>query len=339
MDEKRAALIIGIDHYKQPQMELLGCVKDACDLARKLKRNEDQGANFDLNVMTSLDRPHGITTDAVESAITDLFNIEAKTLLFYFAGHSFFCEKEEKGYFVTQDADKRNKGVSFDFLLHLANKAYPKVSSVTILIDSCNSGAFGDAGGALNDTVPATIGTGVSILMASDRCQKALEDGFDGGFFSRVVIDGLNGSAADIRGNVTPASLYSHADQLLSLWEQRPIFKANVKSFIPLRKCKPKLSLEQLNALPDFFPDAHEEFKLNPTFEPDRKNIPEQYRHLPVNPENVRKFKILQACNRQGLVVPVDEEHMFDAAINSKTCKLTELGKHYRLLAQKGRLK
>jgi len=37
-----------------------------------------------------------------------------------------------------------------------------------------------------------------------------------------------------------------------------------------------------------------------------------------------------------GLVVPVSEEHMYYAAINSKSCRLTALGGHYwRLVNQK----
>ena len=49
-------------------------------------------------------------------------------------------------------------------------------------------------------------------------------------------------------------------------------------------------------------------------------------------------FKELQICNRHGLVVPVDAEHMYYAAINSTSCKLTALGAHYRKLAAMSRI-
>jgi hypothetical protein len=53
-----------------------------------------------------------------------------------------------------------------------------------------------------------------------------------------------------------------------------------------------------------------------------------------VDPVKITIFKELQACNRQGLVVPVEAEHMYNAAIESKACKLmTALGAHYRKLA------
>ena len=47
------------------------------------------------------------------------------------------------------------------------------------------------------------------------------------------------------------------------------------------------------------------------------------------------KFKILQKYNRINLVVPVDAEHMYFAAMNSKSCKLTILGEHYWKLVNK----
>jgi len=38
------------------------------------------------------------------------------------------------------------------------------------------------------------------------------------------------------------------------------------------------------------------------------------------------------------LVVPVGEDHMYYAAINSKSCKLTILGEHYWKLVKKNRI-
>lgn len=46
---------------------------------------------------------------------------------------------------------------------------------------------------------------------------------------------GLKGGAADIGGNITPASLYSFVDQSLGAWQQRPVFKTNISRFLPLR--------------------------------------------------------------------------------------------------------
>jgi hypothetical protein len=49
-------------------------------------------------------------------------------------------------------------------------------------------------------------------------------------------------------------------------------------------------------------------------------------------------FRELQNCNRVGLVEPVEGSDMYWAAINSKGCQLTPLGKHYRMLAVHSRI-
>ena len=52
--------------------------------------------------------------------------------------------------------------------------------------------------------------------------------------------------------------------------------------------------------------------------------------------ENVLVFKDLQKLQSVGLVVPVDSEYMYFAAMESKACRLTALGNHYwRLVKDK----
>ena len=48
------------------------------------------------------------------------------------------------------------------------------------------------------------------------------------------------------------------------------------------------------------------------------------------NPSNTAIFSILQKFNRVNLLVPVNAPHMYHAAMESKSCKLTVLGEHYR---------
>ena len=183
----------------------------------------------------------------------------------------------------------------------------------------------------------SVIGSGVTILTACHREGTAGESNSHG-LFTGILLDGLTGSSADICGRITPASVYSHIDQTLGPWEQRPIYKANVQTFVTLRQVSPKIPLDVLRRLPEYFEDATCILNLDPSFEPDRENIPQQFKDIPVNVENARIFKELQMCNRHGLVMPVGAEHMYYAAINSMGCKLTALGAHYRKLAEMRRL-
>ncbi len=54
--------------------------------------------------------------------------------------------------------------------------------------------------------------------------------------------------------------------------------------------------------------------------------------------ENTRVFAILQKYNRLNLLKPVDAPHMWHAAMQNKSCKLTALGEHYRRLAERNRI-
>ncbi len=53
---------------------------------------------------------------------------------------------------------------------------------------------------------------------------------------------------------------------------------------------------------------------------------------------NVAIFKDLQKMEGAQLAVPVGEEHMYYAAINSKACRLTALGFQYWRLASEKKL-
>jgi hypothetical protein len=137
---------------------------------------------------------------------------------------------------------------------------------------------------------------------------------------------------------MSEAALYTLVDQTLGPWGgQRPIYKANVQTFVTLRQVQPKIPKEFLRQLPLLFPDETSELKLDPSYEPARDNVPPDIMEIPVNEEHVAIFKGLQACNRHGLVVPVGAEHMYYAAIESKSCRLTAIGAHYRKLAEQKR--
>ena len=84
------------------------------------------------------------------------------------------------------------------------------------------------------------------------------------------------------------------------------------------------------------YPKAGFEFELDPSFEPEMKGrdpgMPDP------DPRNTEVFAILQQYNRLNLLVPSNAPHMWSAAMESKSCRLTALGEHYRRLVAKGRL-
>jgi hypothetical protein len=323
----RKALVVGIDDYKAAPLH--GCVNDALAIGGVLETNGDGSPNFSAVLLTSDSK--NISCAVLGEAIADLFKGDADTALLFFAGHGIINPATNAGYIVTQDGHKGAWGVSLSDILAQANAAYPRIKSTVIILDSCQSGYAGEIQ-ALGTTNLSAIATGVTILTACHREGTAGEIGGHG-LFTSLLLEGLRGTSADVCGRITPASVYSLIDQTLGPWEQRPIYKANVQSFVTLRTVAPKIPLETLRHLPIYFPNVTDTFALDPSFEPDRENVPQALRHIPANSDNARVFKELQACNRHGLVAPVDAEHMYYAAINSTGCKLTALGAHYRKLA------
>jgi len=322
----KKALVIGIDDYAK--VPLSGCVNDATAVGQLLGTNGDGAPNFSVRVVTSNDA--AVTSEVLSQAVSELFKGEADTAVLYFAGHGIINPDTNAGYIVSQDGRMGAWGLALSEILGLANGAHPRIKSTVIILDCCHSGYAGEVAG-LPATNVSIISTGVTILTATHREGLAAE-GQRHGVFTDILLDGLGGGCSDIRGNITPAALYSHVDQTLGPWEQRPIYKANVQTFVTLRQVAPKVPLDVLRRLPVYFPDSASVYRLDPSFEEDRSNAAD-LANTPINPDNVRVFKELQRCNRHGLVVPVDAEHMYYAAINSTGCRLTAIGAHYRNLA------
>ena len=309
----RKALIVGIDHYDEdPISNLNGCVNDAYAVKSVLDRHSDGTVNFGVNLMTASGEDSSIARRELKEQIVELFKDDSTVALFYFAGHGYI--ESYGGYLITSDCKDGDDGFPMNDLLKIANDSPAK--NRVIILDCCHSGI---AGTPDIDDKKAILKEGVTILTASSASQYAAEKD-NSGVFTNLLIDALSGSAANLVGEVTPGSVYAHIDQSLGPWEQRPIFKTNVKNFITLRTVQPPISLSDLKRITELFKEKGVEFALDPSYEPDSDN--------PIE-ENNEKFAILQKLTRLNLVVPVGEEHMYYAAMNSKSCKLTILGEHY----------
>lgn len=312
----RKALIVGIDNYLS--LPLNGCVNDANAIANTLETNGDGSPNFSVKLITS--PSVDVTRSSLKEAIEQLFSGESDMVLLYFSGHGFI--KSTGGYLVTMDAKRYDEGVSMDEILSLANQS--KAKNKVIILDCCYSGALGSPSIAGNNL--AQLSEGLSVLTASRDSESAME--VDGsGVFTSLVVDALKGGAADLRGNITPGSLYAYVDEALGAWDQRPIFKTNVSSFAPLRNIPPKIPSEVMRKLTTYFETPESEHRLDPSYEDTEDAAIE---------ENVKIFKHLQKFQSVGLVVPVGEDFMYFAAMNSKSCRLTALGYQYwRLVNEK----
>ncbi|KAA2223897.1 caspase family protein [Chryseobacterium sediminis] len=320
----KKALVIGINNY--PTAPLRGAVNDAKVISKLLKINGNDSTNFE--VLSAYDIP---TRSQLLNQIVDFFNVSCDMALLYFAGHGYV--NELGGFIVTPDHKKYDEGIAMHDILNLANGA--NIRNKIIILDCCKSGHFGNS--TVNGSV-MEIKTGTTILTASREDEPAKE--INGhGVFTNLVIEGLKGGAADIRGHISPGGLYAYIDQALGAHEQRPVFKTNVTEFVELRNVVPQVPLKILRRLTKYFDSPSENFKLDPSFEDtNTHDIPHNVIEPHADKKNVSIFKDLQKLESVGLIVPVDEEHMYYAAMRSKACRLTSLGHHYWRLVNEGRI-
>lgn len=321
----RKALIIGINDY--PSAPLKGCINDASAFGGIIETNGDGSPNFDVRLITDVP-----TKAELKGYIRDLFRGDADTSLFYFSGHGYL--DDIGGYLVTPDFTANDEGVSMDEILSLANNS--KAKNRMIILDCCHSGSFGSPKNASNKSTH--IAEGVSILTASKDDEAAME--INGhGVFTNLLLDALQGGASDLRGHITPGSIYAYIDQALGPWDQRPVFKTNITRFTSLRTVIPQVPIEILRSLVEYFPSPTSQFALDPSFEITNSTKTEHKVIEPYsNEQNVQKFKALQRLESVGLIIPVGEQHMYFAAMNSKSCKLTALGYHYWRLVKDKRI-
>lgn len=148
-----------------------------------------------------------------------------------------------------------------------------RAKEVVILLDCCFSGNLGNP--PMVNNAKASLREGISILTAGRGDQPSVETG-GGGLFTSLVVDALEGGAADLLGNVSAPAIYSYVEAALGAWG----------------------------------PSA----------------------------KNVSTFQELQSLSRVHLVTPVGTTHMYNAAMQSKACRLTPTGLYYWRLAKDHRI-
>jgi hypothetical protein len=318
----KRALLVGIDHYYHTQ-NLAGCVNDVRALHPLLARNEDNTRNLDCKLLVSTVESEGITRDQLLEQIRALLTPGADFALLYFAGHGMAVNGDVS--LATSDGRNNTPGVRFGEVLDQLKRS--PVQEVVILLDCCFSGGAGTIP-VVTDTA-SLLRNGLSVLTASRSEQESMETAAGRGLFSTYLEGALNGGAADVLGHITVAGLYAYLSESFGAWEQRPTFKANIDRLHDLRQCNPVVPLTTLLALPRWFPTAEYQFPLDPSYEPDAP---------PSDHERESIFEQLQICRAAKLVEPVGTSHMYYAAMQSRSCRLTPLGKHYRDMAKADRI-
>lgn len=333
----KIALVVGVNFYTKYN-QLSGCINDANDIANLLSTHENGDKNFEVKKICVSDKFSAIDSNTLLKEVKSIFdNNHNDTALFYFSGHGGIT-KDKGGFIAASTTENISTGVSLAELIEIINDSH--VKNKIIIIDACHSGEMGNH--PLLDCNASLIGEGVTILTASSKEQYAMEDDLGPynrhGVFTKLLLSALEGGASNILGQITPGSIYAHIDKAIGNFGQRPIFKTNTNRFIEIRNVRPRININEIRELPKIFSDEDTIFTLDQSYESD-SNVPKAYSNKkPCNEQNHKKFKILQNLNRVDLVIPIDAEHMYYAAMDEKACKLTPIGKFYFELAKNKKL-
>lgn len=324
-------------NYRDSQ-KLNGCISDAKKIEKLLKYESDGEKNFDVRLIT--DENNQITTRTLKKEIENLFKENSDnmdTILFYFSGHGYL--NQYGGYIVTSDSKTYDEGVPMSYIMTVLT--HSKAKNKVIILDCCYSGNFGSKPNELDNK--EELPHGVTILTASKAGELSYEDK-NGGIFTELLCFALEGEAKNIFGEVTAAQIYSYIDSSLGSFDQRPLFKTNISKSVVLRKVESAISKKDLRRLNEFFEEIDSKYKLDPEHEPNiNKDVKlDEFPNIPkdIKPDlkKVEKFELLQRLNREGLVKPEKEKHMFYAAMKSDSCILTPIGRHYWRLCVNDRI-
>jgi len=199
------ALVIGINEYKNPKLQLNYAVADATLFADTLKK----GASplFDKVEVKRLSLKEETTRENIMKELKAMQSLNPDDLfVLYVASHGTVDDGEY--FLITSNVGStRTERLKTDAIGQTVFKELigniPATKKL-IIIDTCNAGALGDAiqvailtRGMSEDTAMKILSraVGSTILSASTSIQEALE-GYQGhGLFTYVLVEGLKGKA------------------------------------------------------------------------------------------------------------------------------------------------
>lgn len=238
MAETRRAVVIGINDYGDPKINLSGAVNDAREIYHILKDNGEFTIDEEKHFLTD----QQATCVNIRAAISDLFwktDEKCDVALFYFAGHGR-RDHLDYGYLLPQDADYTApfvKGIKIQDLKDLFLRSKLRTTGIMIL-DCCYSGiATQTRGGpealsgdpiAKKDLesfheelrLPAAA-QGRFILASADANKTAREvvrkhafgeEEHPHGLYSFHLIEGLMGAPKNEYGRVSLGALVKHLE-------------------------------------------------------------------------------------------------------------------------------
>lgn len=316
------ALVVGVDRY--PDSPLNSCVNDARAIGSLLERDATDGdpRHYDVRLIVG-EGPEveDLTRDGLRAHLAlAVDKAAARDFVFYFSGHGRRTSYGPE--IVTQDLS----GIGMEEVIGLIERS--KVKQAIIILDCCFSGGFGNSlllQGAASGSVWAGFERAIVrenfAILAASGAEEGASAGDELSPFTELIVEGLNGAAADVVGEIHAPALFEYAAPVFKADEQGPVFKGHYNSLSPLRKVPPEAPLGVVRTLKSIFPTGTDEIRLDPEDAQGEET------------EGQKRYAKLRKLRRYGVVDVVGEDRdLAELAAASGSVRLTPRGIRYRRL-------
>ena len=202
---------VGVSDYASQDLQNLKyAAKDAQQFAQAAKNSAgDLYREVKPQVITN----KSATKQNVEQSLAQLARDvqQDDIVMLFFSGHG--VREGEDTYFMTTDgiaADPAPTSVDFGYIKKRLNAMVSKGCKVVLFMDACHSGAMLTKSGTkdLSMTLPGMIG-----FYSSTRLEESAEsDQLGNGAFTKALLDGISGKAANSKGEITTTGLRNYIE-------------------------------------------------------------------------------------------------------------------------------
>lgn len=232
-------LAVGVSDYTQADLKLQNAAKDATDFVNTIKGLGLQ--QYDRLASATLLTDAEATDRNIKRNLSQLVNKvnQGDVIMLFFSGHG--AKEGGDTYFLSVNAESNDlfsSSVNFDDIKTAARRMKDKKCRIIIFMDACHSGSlYGQKSTVENYALsePGIIG-----FYSSTENQKSNEsEKWKNGIFTKALLEGLKGAAADTEGNITLDLLESYIRNKVrkeTNGTQMPIFENKQGNFVLFKK-------------------------------------------------------------------------------------------------------
>ena len=206
---KLYVLAVGISKYRDPNLELEFAAKDAMDFAKVIAGQK--GFLYQDVIVQHIPERNATCAEITKWLAWLRREVTAQDMgMLFFSGHGK-QDADGRFYFLSVEAEEENlmgTAVSKNDITHALGSLAGKA---VFFMDSCRAGRVAEGHRRKGSAdVSAVIGelasaeNGVAVYASSTGRQSSLEDTpWQNGAFTKALIEGISGKAADPRGRIT----------------------------------------------------------------------------------------------------------------------------------------